>query len=624
MFLKFKRIRLVNFLSFGDEIIDLNNPGYTIVKGLNINPIDNASSNGSGKSSIWEALSWCLTGETIRGSKDIININSTDGAFVELIFDVDNIEYKIIRSKEHSIYKTNLRIWINGIDKSGKGIRDSEKLLTEYLPDLTSQLIGSVIILGQGLPQRFTNNTPSGRKEILEKLSKSDFMIEDLKTRISNRKVNLSKQLREFEDAILILTTEQNIVNDTLEVDNKTLESINSSSIESLIENKNTLVESNKDIELKIEQLQTQYSDLDVNLNSNISNLTIMTNDYNSAKSTINADLQIEYNDLYEKLTYTKAEIKTCSNTIKEYKAIKDVCPTCGQKLQGVVKPSTSAYELRLTQYNADLVQLEDSINKVKKTMSDNLESVKLDYETKISSINAEINRIKHDQAIITSAIKNHRETLNCNNAYINSLSASINDYETRKQSTIQRIQENTEKLSEIDKKLLYNHNKKLEIQNKLDVINKMNTIITRDFRGYLLINVINFINNKSKEYSRDIFNTDRINFVLDKNNISISYDGKEYENLSGGEKQKVDLIVQFAIRDMLCKFLDFSSNLIVLDELFDNLDSIGCQKVLNLISSKLSDVESIYIVTHHADIAIPIDRELTVVKGENKISFIQ
>ena len=151
-----------------------------------------------------------------------------------------------------------------------------------------------------------------------------------------------------------------------------------------------------------------------------------------------------------------------------------------------------------------------------------------------------------------------------------------------------------------------------------------MNTIITRDFRGHLLINVINFINNKSKEYSRDIFNTDRINFVLDKNNISISYDGKEYENLSGGEKQKVDLIVQFAIRDMLCKFLDFSSNLIVLDELFDNLDSIGCQKVLNLISSKLSDVESIYIVTHHADIAIPIDRELTVVKGENKISFIQ
>ena len=124
MFLKFKKIRLVNFLSFGDATIDLNNTGYVLVKGINKNPVDNADSNGSGKSSIWEALSWCLTGETIRGSKDIININSNDGAYVELVFNVDNDEYRILRSKDHSVYKTNLKIWINNIDKSGKGIRE--------------------------------------------------------------------------------------------------------------------------------------------------------------------------------------------------------------------------------------------------------------------------------------------------------------------------------------------------------------------------------------------------------------------------------------------------------------------------------------------------------------------
>ena len=91
---------------------------------------------------------------------------------------------------------------MNDKDVSGKGIRESEAILNKYLPDLTSQLIGSIIILGQGLPYKFSNNTPSGRKEVLEQLSKSDFMIQDLKDRINERSKLLTQNLRELEDKI--------------------------------------------------------------------------------------------------------------------------------------------------------------------------------------------------------------------------------------------------------------------------------------------------------------------------------------------------------------------------------------------------------------------------------------
>ena len=74
----------------------------------------------------------------------------------------------------------------------------------------------------------------------------------------------------------------------------------------------------------------------------------------------------------------------------------------------------------------------------------------------------------------------------------------------------------------------------------------------------------------------------------------------------------------------MLCKFLNFSSNIIVLDEIFDNLDAVGCQRVLNVIAKKLSDIDSIYIVTHHSDIDLPIDNEIVVIKNENGISEIK
>ena len=186
------------------------------------------------------------------------------------------------------------------------------------------------------------------------------------------------------------------------------------------------------------------------------------------------------------------------------------------------------------------------------------------------------------------------------------------------------RIIHNENELVDFTEKIQYNINMKEYTDKRLSIINKMNTIITRDFRGYLLQNSIEFINNKAKEYSKEVFDTDKLDFQLDGNSISISYDGKEYENLSGGEKQKIDLIVQLSLRDMLCKHLNFSSNILVLDELFDNLDSIGCQRVLNLIATKLNDVESIFIVTHHSDIAIPVDRELVVIKDSNKISKVK
>ena len=151
-----------------------------------------------------------------------------------------------------------------------------------------------------------------------------------------------------------------------------------------------------------------------------------------------------------------------------------------------------------------------------------------------------------------------------------------------------------------------------------------MNTLIKRDFRGVLLSGIIDFINSKAKEYSSKIFNTDNLEFVLDGNNIDIIFEGKDYENLSGGEKQRVDLIVQFAIRDMMSKYLKFSSNILVLDEITDALDSVSCDKVINFITSELDDISSVFIISHHAsELQIPCDCELTVVKNELGLSEV-
>ena len=97
----------------------------------------------------------------------------------------------------------------------------------------------------------------------------------------------------------------------------------------------------------------------------------------------------------------------------------------------------------------------------------------------------------------------------------------------------------------------------------------------------------------------------------------------KPYENLSGGEKQKIDLIIQFSIRDMLSAQLGFTSNILVLDEVFDGLDYQGCTRVIDMIAS-LSDVKNIFVVTHRKDLSIPTDKELIVLKSPAGISEIR
>ena len=93
---------------------------------------------------------------------------------------------------------------------------------------------------------------------------------------------------------------------------------------------------------------------------------------------------------------------------------------------------------------------------------------------------------------------------------------------------------------------------------------------------------------------------------------------------MSGGERQKVDVIIQFALRYMLCHLLNFQSNIIVLDEVFDNCDSAGCDKILQLITAELSDVETVFVITHHAfELTLPSDYDIIVAKGADGISRI-
>lgn len=623
MNIKFNKIHIENFLSLGEVGLSLDNQGYVLVSGINSNPNDNAKSNGSGKSSIFEAIIWAITGETSRGIKDVVNLYGCDGALVELQFECDNNKYTLIRSKEHSKNKTNLKIYINDEDKSGKGIRDSEKLLSQYLPDLTPNLISSVIILGQGLPSRFTNNTPSGRKDLLEKLCRSDFMIEDLKERCNARKSLLSNDLRSCEDTLLTLTTKQGILKENhlrIDSDIKALEALHID-----VDEMTNLQSKILELENKLLECQSQQVNYDKLLLDIRESINLCAQSYSDNIHTLDDKYKDTLTNLMNERNEVCITLRNLGDRLNYISNIKDVCPTCGQKIVGVVKPDVEPIIAEQSKYNETLSQLNASIKDVERTLDNEKEQYQNQYNVTKKDLLTKETELRDKLQLINKSILNY--TNECS-----ALKNKLHDLESqskRKEEDIARLKSELldidNSLASNDEKILYNINVKEDLNSRLTVISKFNTIITRDFRGYLLNNIISYLDAKAKDYCSKVFNTSLLNVYLDGNNISITYDNKFYESLSGGEKQKIDIILQLSLRDTLCNMVNFSSNLLALDEIFDNLDDIGTKQLIDFITSELTDISSVFIISHHSqELNIPYDQEIIICKDANGVSTIQ
>jgi len=618
--IQFNNISIKNFLSFKNADIDFSNyHGYISVIGINNNPKDNAKSNGSGKSAVFDALCWVLTGETVRGVKDVKNLFVDGDAFVKLYFDLDDKQYEVTRTKGKS---STLKLIENGKDISGKGIRDTETILSDRLRDIDSTLIGSVILLGQGMPNRFSNNIPSGRKEVLEKLSKSNFMIDDLSTKISNRKTQLDN---DYQNEIAESYSIKSDINST---EREIL------SVESQLDELESINKLKDDVVFKTQELEkckTELNELKEKFATENNSLISLREEYVEAQIAADDKIKEDTKGLKNQAEYEQNEINSINakilvlkKDIDRVKSIKDVCPTCGQKIQGVHKPDTSEQEKELQVLINSLANHKDSLSKLQNQIVEVENGIK-DATRKLLEILA--NKGQSQKTIVTDIQSKINEMQDANNSLsvtIESNKNKIDLYEKNRTNLIQKLNIAKDNLKTYKEKEEQNKSNQETLVKRLDIIKKFSTVISRDFRGILLEDIIAYLNNVIVKYSNTVFGHSNLKLVLDKNNLDIIYCDKQYESLSGGEKQKVDVIIQFALRYMLCNMMNFSSNIIVLDEVFDNCDIEGCDKIIELISKELSDINSVFIITHHNfELQLSTDYDIIIIKGADNISRI-
>ena len=619
--LNFEKLILHNFGSYGHAELDLRNKGFCLVSGKNAYKKDNAISNGSGKSFLWNAICFVFTGETLTGlHSNLKNINITDDntCYVELFFSEGLDSYHLTRIANP---RSDLKVIKNDIDVSGKGVRESEKKLAELLPTLTKNLITSTIIIGQGMPNKFSSFSPSGRKELLEKLTRADFMIEDIKQRVSERQLKLSSDIRASEDTLLMNQSQLSIIESELK--SKTSE------FESLIQ---------PNFEVELAQINLKHNELSLLINQNNEVIASIETEYQKAtealltlteeKSKVVTEEQEAYTkailETQQRQLTIKAELDTIIREINKMSSIKDTCPTCGQSLQGAIKPDTSALEQKQ-------LDLKEQLSEVTVKLSS--QNTKHQEYQKVIAKQFDADLIAKKQLCETlrtqlAGLKNTVSTASVQQtelqAQANKLKYESENWDKRRQALLQRIADLEASVQKFKNSITLIEQDKLVLEEHFKVVKKMDTLIKRDFRGYLLSNIISYINVKAKEYSEIVFGTKDLEVYLEGNDLNISYCGKMFDNLSGGEKQRVDLILQFTIRNMLTAYLNFNSNILVLDEITDFLDKKSCGAVLDLIARELNTIESVFIVSHHAsELALPIDSEVIIKKNEAGISEI-
>lgn len=618
--LTFEKIILHNFGSYGHAEVDLLGRGFCLVTGKNNFKKDNAVSNGSGKSFLWSGICFALTGETINGlHTNLKNINiDEDECYTSVQFKNNGDEFIVTR---YIAPKSDLKIIQNGVDVSGKGLRESEKKLGEILPELNKDLIASTIIIGQAMPNKFSSFSPSGRKELLERLTKSDFMIEDIKNRVNNRLSELDRQIRAAEDSLLVNNTQ--LIGDKKRLDE--LKDEEAKKVRPDFGSQLKAIDAKvNDYQKDIDKANTEMKGLETALKDTSDKLLAQTTE----KGEWNKKLQEEYNTRYQPLVNEKAgyeaNIRLKESEITRLKNIKDKCPTCGRPFDGVIKPDTKPQEKELAETKKLLEDVKGRITDLNVKTSANQKRLNDTYD-------GDIAKLRQEETDLRKQINKYKDDINDYKHYQDlekeaalKIKYERDNWDKARQNAAQAIQKLEESVASLTNAVNLTENDRANLQEHQAVVRKMKTLTERDFRGHLLTNIIGHLDKKAKEYCNIVFGTEDLKVYLDGNALDISYCNKLIDCLSGGEKQRVDLILQLAIRDLLTSYFNFNSNILVLDEITDFLDAKACGAIMNLLSTVLKNVESVFIISHHSDeLAIPIDTEIKVIKNSDGISEI-
>lgn len=604
MNIRFNTISLQGFLSFGDlQVLDLVKGNTSII---GINKTDNYSeSNGSGKSALVEAIVWCLTGSTTRGisADKVINENYTDkGCYVNLSLTIDSDEYEVIRYRGHHELGNQIVIHKNGEDLSGNTATKSNQILAELIP-LTYEDLTTMVVISQSLPGKFSNLSPSGRKSALENLGNYADQVESAKTSFNDKKKSADSELDGIRSRIA--NSRNNIA-----VLERSISSLNSD----LTRESQLLVE--QEDKKKIHEAEVAVIDEKIaNANKGLAEIQVEWDNLMNEKTPIDAELnqlrEIGREANKSILSYNQETLKLISESdnhqiaIMKYKAPSPKCPTCEQEITDKDKISTLIQELedKIISNNSRIDDLKVMRQAAEFNINLHAETI-VGLESKIKEIEEKMSQISPKR-----------------NSYMSDLKTSypkFTEIADRTESLKSRIDEETGRIKELQVSIEEDEKLIPPLESRSKILGDIVKDISRgEFRNFLLERTMNSFNEILRVISQPIMKDGFVEISMsDGSKVEILYKDRLYEQMSSGEKRRLDIAIELTKRKYKSLVTGINFNLLVLDEILDTLDSTGISAIFDAVDVS-GACESFMIISHRSDISMDYSQRVRVIKEE-------
>ena len=574
-----KNITAKNFLSVGNltQAVNFDKEHLTLVLGSNLDlgGDDAGSKNGTGKTTIANALSYALYGQALTNIKkeNLINKINGKGMLVTVEFDINNVSYKIERGRKPNV----LKLYVNGTERKEEKVEDDAQGDSRETQKFIDQLIGMSHTMFKHLvalntyAEPFLSMKAADQREVIEQLLGITLLSEKAESLKQLNKV-IKDQIQSEQYKIEgIKTANDNVQKsiNSLLIKSKAWDTKKTSDIEKLANSIADLESVDIDKELKAHATLKEWSEK----NAKLVSLRKQKASYESAL------IQAE---------------KTVRKYTQEVTSLADKkCPQCEQELHDH--------------------KHQELVDEAEKNLSD-AEQYLTTVINQLDSYQRQIDELANIGSPPVTFYDTEAEAL----GHMNNLKS----LESAIAARLDEVNPYNEQIDEL---------KKTAIQEiSWDNINELTK--TRDHQEFLLkllTNKDSFIRKKIIDQNLSYLNK-RLGYYIEKlglphlvvfqNDLAVEITnyGQEldFDNLSRGERNRLILSLSFGFRDVWENLYE-NINLLFIDELLDSgMDSAGVEAGLGMLKKMARErSKNIFLISHKEELVGRVNNVLRVIK---------
>jgi DNA repair exonuclease SbcCD ATPase subunit len=581
--IKIKDLTVRNFMSVGNQTqaVDFNREQLTLVLGENLDQggDDSGSRNGTGKTTIINALSYALYGKALTNirANNLINKTNSKGMLVTLHFEKNGVDYRVERGRGPNL----LKFFVDDqeqemTDESQGDSRKTQEFINDLL-DMSHDMFKHIVALNT-YTEPFLSMRQNDQRAIIEQLLGI--------TILSEKADALKEKSKQTKDAITEETLKINAIQSANEKIQTTIDSLGRTQRAWL---------SKKDQDcVKLQKGITELEKVDINAELDAHETLSNWTQHNNAILALRKELSTLEPAL------ERAE-KVSGKLIKEIAELEDAtCYTCGQELHADKKAEiatrkdkelldASTYQQEIAGKVVEVMKALEEIGDINGKPTTFYESAKeaYDHRQNVDSLKQALANKEND----TDPYQSQIDELN---------NAAMQDIDWTSVNTLTDYKEH------------------------------------QDFLLKLLTNKDSFIRKKIIDQNLMYLNN-RLSYYLDKlglphqvvfqNDLAVEIQqlgqDLDFDNLSRGERNRLILGMSFAFRDVW-ESLYQKINLMFIDELIDSgMDTAGVESALGVLKKMGREGDkNVYLISHKDELIGRVNHVMKVVKENGFTSY--